>query len=748
MSSIPLPFSTSSPGSSHWSANALQLRRDLQWIDYLQGTKITWVARDPLTLEFYYFSDLEKRFLSLLDGGNSIDAALTQLSDPSASPLWAQQLISRVEQAGLLFRKGSHGVGQGQRLWQRDRERSQNAWLNRLLNPVSIRIRLFDPNWCLGKLDLVASLLFGRWTCLTMGIMTVVVGWLVVMRLAADGLGVGISQGGLGVQWNWQLGLQLVIAFAVVKSLHELGHALACRYRGVECHEIGILFLLFMPCLYCDTSDSWKLQSRWQRASIAAAGIYVELILAMIAGAVWLITYPNSAVHAVAAAVMIAASMSTILVNANPLLRYDGYYIVSDVLGVPNLAQQGRDALLAALEKVFLGSTKSQNCWDASSWFLVPFALASWVYQTFVLGLIMIAAWTMFDQAGFHMAGAIVVGAIGFGFSTGIVRSLKSAVEALFYSSVPRSLRALGIGLLVAGLGVWIVWYQTWPTWISARGISEFRQLTPIYVRESGVLEECVDVTLSIKAGDTIAKLESYELEQELLQIESSLRYLEERIEQLKLQILNDDQAASKLGETVEQVTKLNDRRQIVASQINELSIKASHSGWFIPSENQASPVLTQALDRSVWRPLLDSSNLGCVMERGALLGWITPKLEYQVSVLVEQSDAELVQVGMEATVRWNALSSEVCQGQVVSVSSEPIEETPQPLIGDETFLSESNVGGTIRPIQPHYVVQLRLERQPAWLYHQGVGTVHIHTPPRTLWQSLSRQFRLNVRPN
>ncbi len=748
MSSIPLPLSSGNVGSSQPAADALQLRKDLQWIDYQQGAKITWVARDPLTLEYYYFSELEKRFLILLDGSNSIDVALAQLGDQSVSLLWAQQLISRVEHAGLLFRKGIHGIGQGQRLWQQNRQRGQKARVSRWLNPLSIRIRLFDPSGCLEKLDWVARFLFGRWTCLTVGIMTVVVGWLVLMRLAATGIGVGISHGGLGIQWNWQLGLQLVIAYAVVKSLHELGHALACRFRGVECHEIGIMLLMFMPCLYCDTSDGWKLRSRWQRASIAAAGIYVEMILATIAGAVWLVTYSNSAIHVIAASVMIAASISTIMVNANPLLRYDGYYVLSDVLGVPNLAQQSRNSLLAALEKVFLGNTTSQNCWDASPWLLVPFAIASWVYQTLVLGLILIAAWTMFDQAGFHIAGAVVLGAIVIGYLTGIVRSMKSAAAAVLYSSAPKSLRAIGIGLLAAGVGVWMVWYQTWPTWISARGISEFRQLTPLYVRESGVLKECLDVTLSVKAGDTIAKLESYELEQELLQIDGSLKYLEEKIEQLKLQILSDDQAASKLGETVQQVTKLKDRRQIVASQINELSIKASHSGWFIPSGAQASPVLTQALDRSVWRPLLDSSNLGCVMERGALLGWIAPTLEYHVSVLVEQSDAELVQVGMQATVRWDALGSEVCQGQVTSVSSEPIEATPRPLIGDETFLSESIVGGEIRPVQPHYVVYVRLDSQPDWLHHQGVGAVHIHTPPRTLWQSLSRQFRLNVRPN
>ncbi len=123
------------------------------------------------------------------------------------------------------------------------------------------------------------------------------------------------------------------------KVLHEIGHALTCKHFGGECHQIGPMLLVFTPALYCDTSDSWMLPSRWQRAAVGMAGIATEVLLAAIATFVWVSTAPGL-VHYIATNVMLVCSVSTLLFNANPLLRYDGYYVLSDLCDVPNLGRE------------------------------------------------------------------------------------------------------------------------------------------------------------------------------------------------------------------------------------------------------------------------------------------------------------------------------------------------------------------------------------------------------------------------
>ena len=135
----------------------------------------------------------------------------------------------------------------------------------------------------------------------------------------------------LGLVW-------LAIALITTKALHELGHALACKHYGGECHELGLMLLVFTPCLYCNVSDSWMLPSKYQRAFIGFAGMYVEIFLASIATFIWWYSDPSGVLSNVCLRVMFISSVSTLLFNGNPLLRFDGYYVFSDAIEIPNLA--------------------------------------------------------------------------------------------------------------------------------------------------------------------------------------------------------------------------------------------------------------------------------------------------------------------------------------------------------------------------------------------------------------------------
>ncbi len=142
---------------------------------------------------------------------------------------------------------------------------------------------------------------------------------------------------------------------AIVKVLHEFGHGLSCKKFGGECHEIGFMLLVFTPCLYCNVSDSWMLPNKWKRVWIGAAGIYVEMILASIAAFVWWFTEQGTTINDLCLNMMFLNVVSTILVNGNPLLRFDGYYILMDVLEIPNLRQKSTEVLKRWFQETCLG---------------------------------------------------------------------------------------------------------------------------------------------------------------------------------------------------------------------------------------------------------------------------------------------------------------------------------------------------------------------------------------------------------
>ena len=138
------------------------------------------------------------------------------------------------------------------------------------------------------------------------------------------------------------------------KVLHEFGHGLACKRFGGECHEMGVMLLVVTPCLYCNVSDAWMIPSKWRRAAIGAAGMYVELILASLATFLWWFSEPGLVNH-LCLNVMFVCSVSTLLFNANPLMRFDGYYILADLLEIPNLRQKSAAVIQRKLGAWLLG---------------------------------------------------------------------------------------------------------------------------------------------------------------------------------------------------------------------------------------------------------------------------------------------------------------------------------------------------------------------------------------------------------
>ncbi|CAD72219.1 conserved hypothetical protein [Rhodopirellula baltica SH 1] len=206
-----------------------------------------------------------------------------------------------------------------------------------------------------------------------------------------------------------QLWVGMLAIWAVMKLIHEMGHAVAARWHGVQVGKAGVMFFLMAPLAYVDVTNAWRLPNRQSRASIAMAGVYWELLIASIAFWIWCWHPTDFAAH-LAAQIFFIAGPATLLVNANPLLRLDGYYVLSDWTDIPNLREQGRKLFGGWLQfKLF--AMRGPSC-KLSGWrrgFASCHAAASVVFQVVWMGglIVVVSMWA--GPVGLLMAMAAIL---------------------------------------------------------------------------------------------------------------------------------------------------------------------------------------------------------------------------------------------------------------------------------------------------------------------------------------------------
>jgi putative peptide zinc metalloprotease protein len=183
--------------------------------------------------------------------------------------------------------------------------------------------------------------------------------------------------------FTWNSVLYMWISLGIVKVIHEFGHGLSCKAFGGECHEMGFLLMCLSPALYANVTDAWTLADKWKRIIISFAGIYVELVIAALATFVWWYTPAYPVANNIALCVMVLCSVSTVMFNANPLMRFDGYYILSDWLEIPNLREKANRFLNNLFLEKCLGVEVPPEPYMAPwrKWLFVVYSITSWVYR-------------------------------------------------------------------------------------------------------------------------------------------------------------------------------------------------------------------------------------------------------------------------------------------------------------------------------------------------------------------------------
>ncbi len=299
---------------------------------YFRGER--WhVIENPMSNQYFRVRPEAWEFIARLDGRHTVqeawEACLARFPDAAPGQEAAIRLLAGLYNSNLLQYDLADDAS---RLFERFRKRRRKEIGARLAGIMFLRIPLFDPDRLLIRtLPLVGWLISWFGAAL----------WLVVLALAGktlvDHWPAAVAQGRSILAPDNLLLLYASLVF--VKIFHEFGHAWFCRKFGGEVHVMGVMFLIFTPLPYMDATSSWGFRSRWQRLLVAAAGMIVELFVAAIAVFIWAATAPG-AINSIAYNMIFIASVSTILFNINPLLRFDGYYMLSDLIDIPNLHQR------------------------------------------------------------------------------------------------------------------------------------------------------------------------------------------------------------------------------------------------------------------------------------------------------------------------------------------------------------------------------------------------------------------------
>lgn len=362
--------------------------------------QLWYVLQDRTSGRYHRFTPSAYLIINLMNGDRTVqeiwDLACVQLDEDTVTQDGMIRLLSQLHSGNVLCGDAPPDL---EEMANRGDRLTRKKLLMSVMNPLSLRIPLMDPEvFVSATYPLIKPFLswFGALVFLfTVGYALMLAGqhWSELTGNIADQVLVAESL------------LLLVLTYPFVKALHELGHAYAVKKWGGEVHEIGIMFLVFMPVPYVDASESAGFQSKWQRAFVGAAGIIVEVFLAALAMFVWL-NAEEGLVKAFAFNVMLIGGVSTVLFNGNPLLRFDGYYVLSDLLEIPNLGMRANRYIAYLIQHYLFGVESVESPVTAkgeAGWFFF-YAIASFVYRLFIVVAIITFVGTQFFIIGVILA--------------------------------------------------------------------------------------------------------------------------------------------------------------------------------------------------------------------------------------------------------------------------------------------------------------------------------------------------------
>jgi putative peptide zinc metalloprotease protein len=715
-----------------------------------------WIVKDPVGLNYFRFQEEEYALLSWLDGNISLD----EIKDRFESEFPPQKItLEELQQfLGMLHKSGLVIVGvggQGKELLKRRSERRRKEFLGALANILCIRFKGFDPEKLLNRLYPFVSWFYtpaAVFACIALG--------LSALTLVGVQFHVFMSRLPAFHQFfSFQNAMLLSITLGVTKVLHEFGHGMTCKHFGGECHEMGVMFLVLTPCLYCNVSDSWLLPNKWARAAIGAGGMYVELVLASVATWIWWYSVPGLLNH-LCLNVMFVCSVSTLIFNANPLLRYDGYYILSDLAEIPNLRQKSTSVLSRKAGEWFLGLEQPDDPFlpDRNQVLFALYSVAAFVYQWVVVYSILFFLYHFLKPYGLEKIGQMLALASLWGL---VVMPLYQ-LGKFFY--VPGRLEKVKKARMFTSLAVAIaivlaVIFIPLPHTVLAVVEIQPHAAEPVYVnyREGGLLAE-VDVKSgqTVVSGQRLARLENKDLDMQIAKRVADKKDYEVRLKTLRSLSRYDN----KSSETIPQLEKSVEaaRKEISALEADRdsLILKAAADGTILPppptppqhqedSEGSQLPSWSGTpLDKSHHHPFLREGTLFCLVGN--------PK-KLEAVLVIDQGDIDYVKEDQEVDLKIDALPFDTLHGRIEQISIYNMKITPQRISsevgGGEVASTHDEKTGQEKPQSGSFQAIVPVSDDDGLMQVGLRGRAKIHTAPLSLgsrlWRLIMNTFNFRL---
>lgn len=545
-----------------------------------------------------------------------------------------------------------------------------------MLNPFSFRLPLADPAAWLKRLDPLAFALFRPavfWFGLLALLFTVAAAATEWPALRSHASVQMASMGNLAMIW---------LVYPLMKAVHELGHALAVRRWGGEVHEVGVGLLFLVPAPYVDASAATAFPRRSQRAMVGAAGIAVELALAALGFWVWLLTQPG-VVHNLAFGVAFIGTVSTLIFNGNPLLRFDAYHVLCDVFDAPNLAARSNAWWSHHLGRLLLGARTELPAHAASErrwlWGYAPLSLVYRVLISVTMVLWLGGQWVLLGLAALLYMSVTVLLQPLLGWSRQALAATQPGRDMAWLR--------LRLGLLVAGVAM-ALFVVPLPFSTVAPAVVWLPEKALVRPQIEGFVAELpLADGAQVQPGDLLVRLDNPELTASRDQLASRLEGL--RVEHFQ-QLLRDPNAAQNLALDIDRAQAELDR---VAERITHLEVRAESAG-------------TLAMPRQ-------ADLMGAFLRHGQTLGHVLAPDELRVRAAVNEDAAYLVQHRVRhAEVRLASAPGEVLLAKRSGAVPAATRQLPSAALADHgggPYAIDSTEKDGLHTLEPVYLVDLTL---------------------------------------
>jgi putative peptide zinc metalloprotease protein len=618
-----------------------------------------YVLEDRVSRRMHRFNAVSHYVIGLMDGRRTVqeiwDSATTKFGDDAPTQDDMIRLLGQLHAAEVLQVEVTPDVAE---LLRRAQRRKRRVWLQYLLSPLSIRIPLFDPDRLLERWLPWYRPLFGWAGAIVWGAVVGLAAFTAAAHWAE--LTENVTDRVLAPQ-NLLL---LFLTFPVLKLLHEFGHACATKVWGGEVHEMGMMILVLMPIPYVDASAASAFRDAHRRVVVGAAGMIVEVFIASIALFLWLEAEPGIT-RAILFDVMLIAGVSTVLFNANPLLRFDGYYMLADVTQIPNLRARANQYLGYLAETRLFGMQlpEFEGSRGERRWF-VFFAIASFVYRTFLMIAIAVFVASEYLVIGVVLALWVAV--------TSLVVPLAKGIGYLAVHPKLRRhrVRAVTVSGAIAGAAAAVLFLAPFPLWTKAQGVIWVPEDAHVRTGADGFIRKvAVEAGTRVRKGSPLVVAEDRALVTRVQVLEAQLRLLEARAQaELRVDRVRWELTREAIRSTQ---AELGHARQLVA----ELTVRSPATGIFVPA------VATQDLpDRFV--------------RKGQSIGYVVPDTAVKALVVVSHDDVDLVRSRTERV--WVKLAGRLYDTYEASIRREVPAATDR-----LSNLAITSAGGGPVPLDP-----------------------------------------------